>query len=120
MRILVVDDDPWSARIASRVLGLRGHAVECRTTFASARAALVDSTHDVILLDIDLPGGRGDELLAELRVRDQRLPVIAVTSSAMIGDREKFLRQGFTAYLSKPIDVRTFGDTIERLSKVTP
>jgi CheY-like chemotaxis protein len=39
--------------------------------------------------------------------------VIALTASAMTGDRERFLRQGFTAYMSKPIDVRTFAAAIE-------
>ena len=45
--------------------------------------------------------------------------MIALTASAMTGDRERFLRQGFTAYMSKPIDVKAFGPTIESYVRET-
>ncbi len=68
-----------------------------------------------MLLDIGLPGGGGEKLLAEIRA-DPRLavlPVVAVTALAMSGDRERLLRAGFDGYLSKPIDVHTFGADVE-------
>ena len=74
----------------------------------SALAVLEDETEvrlDVVLCDIALPGMDGVEVLKRLRgiVRLEYLPVIAVTSHAMAGDRERFLEAGFDAYLSKPI-----------------
>lgn len=113
-KVLVVEDDPWSQRIVCELLEMRGHEVLAAADVASARAALANQPQ-VVLLDIHIPGGGGEALLAEIRASESyaRLPVIALTASAMSGDRERFLRQGFTAYLSKPIDVKSFGPTIE-------
>jgi CheY-like chemotaxis protein len=74
----------------------------------SALAVLEDEAGvhlDVVLCDIALPGMDGVEVLQRLRriERVDYLPVIAVTSHAMAGDRERFLDAGFDAYLSKPI-----------------
>lgn len=119
MRVLVVDDDPWCRRIAERVLVRRGHVVTTAVDLRDARARLA-AMFDLVLLDINLPGGSGDVLLHELRARGEAVPVVAVTASAMAGDRERFLRQGFTAYFSKPIDVRTFGAQLEQLARGNP
>ena len=64
-----------------------------------------DSLPDVVLCDIALPGMDGVELLRRLRAVPglRQLPVVALTSHAMKGDREHFLEVGFDAYLSKPI-----------------
>lgn len=113
-RILVVEDDKWSRRIVVDLLQMRGHEVIESIDAASARAGLTQAP-ELVLLDIQFPGGNGLEILAEVRAEPSlaTLPVIALTASAMSGDRERFLRQGFTAYMSKPIDVKTFGSTIE-------
>jgi CheY-like chemotaxis protein len=115
-RILVVEDDEWSRRIVVELLQMRGHEVVEASDATTARAGLLRAP-DLVLLDIQFPGGNGVELLGEVRASSNtalaRLPVIALTASAMRGDRERFLRQGFTAYLSKPIDVKSFGPTVE-------
>ena len=113
-RILVVEDDVWSRRLVIDLLEMNGHEVLAAGDIALARK-LLDHGPQVVLLDIHVPGGGGQALLAEIRARaDLRdLPVIAFTASAMTGDRERFLRLGFTSYVSKPIDVRAFGETIE-------
>jgi CheY-like chemotaxis protein len=113
-KILVVEDDPWSQRLVAELLVMRGHGVAIAGDLDAARRELAEPP-DVILLDINVTGGGGELLLREIRDTDglRDLPVIAFTASAMRGDRERFLRLGFTAYLSKPIDVRTFGETIE-------
>lgn len=114
-RILVVEDDPWSRRIVTDLLEMKAHEVLAADSVERAREML-GRAPELVLLDIHVPGGGGEALLAEIRahatLRD--LPVIAFTASAMAGDRERFLRQGFTSYLSKPIDVRAFGEIIER------
>ncbi len=118
-KILVVEDDPWSQRIVRDLLEMRGHDVIAVATVGDARAALSQQPH-LVLLDIHIPGGGGETLLREIRAGAQPLPVIALTASAMAGDRERFLRAGFTAYLSKPIDVPTFGATIEHYLAAAP
>jgi CheY-like chemotaxis protein len=113
-RILVVEDDEWSRRIVVELLTMRGHDVIEAVDAASARQGL-ERSPELVLLDIQFPGGNGIDLLGEIRanVGMASMPVIALTASAMRGDRERFLRQGFTAYMSKPIDVKVFGATIE-------
>lgn len=113
-KILVVEDDPWSQRIVCELLEMRGHDVIAADNVANARTQLAQQPQ-LVLLDIHIPGGGGETLLREIRASSERasLPVIALTASAMSGDRERFLKQGFTAYLCKPIDVQSFGSTIE-------
>lgn len=115
-KILVVEDDPWSQRIVVELLEMRGYDVVAAESVATARRAL-ELRPDLVLLDIHVPGGGGEALLREIREHDDALPVIALTASAMSGDRERFLRQGFTGYLSKPIDVSSFGPTIDHYAK---
>lgn len=114
-RILVVEDDPWSRRIVCDLLEMRGHEVLSASGVSEGRTLLAERP-DVVLLDIHIPGGGGELLLREIRADETfgTLPVIAFTASAMHGDRERFLRIGFTSYLSKPIDVASFGVAIEK------
>ena len=115
-RVLVVEDDLWSQRIVTDLLEMRGHEVIMANDVATARSGL-SKAPQAVLLDIHIPGGGGELLLREIRSTTDRakLPVIALTASAMTGDKERFLRLGFTAYMSKPIDIKVFGPTIERL-----
>ena len=64
---------------------------------------------------MQIPGGGGEAVIREVRKRADLndLPIVAVTSLAMPGDRERLLSIGFQGYLSKPIDTRTFGAAIE-------
>jgi len=115
-RILVVRDDVLSRHLVRDLLerDARHEVIEAWDA-ASARAGMAEQP-DLVLLDIQFPGGNGVELLRALRASGERgaaLPVIALTASAMSGDRERFLEQGFTGYLSKPLDVRSFLTTIE-------
>ena len=112
-KVLVVEDDPWSQRIVRDLLEMRGHQVVVASDVDEARGQLPD-VPDVVLLDIHVPGGGGELLLREIRERgNSALPVIALTASAMRGDRERFLRQGFTAYVSKPIDFHQLASIID-------
>ena len=70
----------------------------------------------LILMDFALPGMNGIEALHKLRqdIETQNIPVIAVSASAMKGDREDFLAHGFDGYISKPIDSSAFEETIRK------
>jgi CheY-like chemotaxis protein len=69
---------------------------------------------DLIMLDDRLPDGDGLSTLAQLKAdaRTASIPVVAVTASAMTGDRERMLEAGFDGYLSKPIDSRALAGQV--------
>ena len=114
-RILIVEDNPLNRLLIHDLLELRGHAVLEAATVDEARALLAAERPDLLLLDVQIPGGGGEAVIREVRRRRELagLPIVAVTSLAMPGDRERLLSIGFHGYLSKPIDTRTFGVAIE-------
>ncbi len=77
---------------------------------------------DLILLDLQMPGLDGYGVLAALRgdTRFQTLPILALTASAMRGDREKILAAGFTDYLAKPAGPEIVRETVARLLREPP
>lgn len=118
-KILVVEDNLLNQRLVRDILEHRGHEISVARTVASARKRLEAERPDLVLLDIQLPGGGGEKLLAEIRANPSlaNLPVVAVTALAMDGDRERLLRLGFDGYVSKPINTRSFGSVIESFIK---
>ena len=118
-RILVVEDNPLNRLLVHDILELRGHAVVEAATVDEARALLERERPDLLLLDVQIPGGGGEAVIREVRGRAELadLPIVAVTSLAMPGDRERLLSIGFQGYLSKPIDTRTFGPAVESYLK---
>lgn len=113
-RILLVEDNALNRRLVRDLLVYRGHEVIEATNGSEARERLKDEP-DLVLMDLQLPGESGEQILREIRSRDEHrgLPVIVVTASAMQGEKERLLAAGFDAYLSKPIDTRTFGTVVE-------
>jgi len=120
-RILIVEDNPLNRLLIHDLLELRGHEVFEAATVEEARQTLDSVRPDLLLLDVQIPGGGGEAVIRDVRKRDEMsdLPIIAVTSLAMPGDRERLLSIGFQGYLSKPIDTRTFGAAIESYLKAT-
>jgi two-component system cell cycle response regulator DivK len=117
MQILIVEDNPLNLVLFRAVLRKNGHAIiEAEDVANGARSLRPDL--DVVLLDIQLPDGSGEDLLALIRARAdlRHLPVVAVTANAMRGDRERFLHAGFDHYITKPIDTRTFCGEVEALA----
>lgn len=113
--VLLIEDNEQNRYLATFLLEKHGYTV----------AAAVDGQHgiemaanlkpDIILLDIQLPTMDGYAVAAELRKIPvlQGTPVIAVTSYAMVGDRERALAAGCTGYIEKPINPETFIHEIE-------
>ena len=114
-RILVVEDNPLNRLLLHDILELRGHEVVEASSVDEALPLLDAARLDLLLLDVQIPGGGGEAVVKEVRKRAALvdLPIVAVTSLAMPGDRERLLGSGFQGYLSKPIDTRTFGPTVE-------
>ena len=83
--------------------------------FDDARDLLFRRMPDVVLTDIEVPGGGGHRLLNDIREHEAtaHMPVLATTAHAMQGDRERMLAAGFDGYISKPIDTRGLAKTVE-------
>jgi CheY-like chemotaxis protein len=116
-RILIVDDKATSRELLRTVLEKSGYAIFEAADGGEAIEKARAESPDLILLDLQMPVRSGYEVLHELR-QDPRyttLPIIALTASAMQGDREKALAAGFTAYLTKPVSLAYLRDEVQRL-----
>jgi two-component system cell cycle response regulator DivK len=112
--VLIVDDNEMNLRLARDVLRFGGlRTLEASTAEEGIRLA-AEHLPDVILMDVRLPDVDGPTALVHLRAdaRTAEIPVVAVTSSAMMGDRERLLAAGFDGYLEKPISVREFAEQV--------
>ena len=112
--VLIVDDNEKNLRLARDVLRAAGFRTVEAATGEEAVAVATEHLPDVVLMDIRLPDIDGTEAAARLRAepRTAAIPIVALTSSAMKGDREWFLAAGFDGYLEKPINVRELPDQV--------
>ncbi|HEX7558065.1 MAG TPA: response regulator [Usitatibacter sp.] len=118
VRILVVEDDEKSRRLLTDVLAFHGYEVAAAGSGEEGVRSASSAAPDAALLDIQLPGISGFEVLAALREPcccGERLPVVAVTASVMDQDRKKILAAGFNAFISKPVNIRELLATLESL-----
>jgi len=117
-RVLIVEDDEKSRRLLSDVLAFHGYEVSAAENGEEGLRTAQTREPDLALLDIQLPGISGFELLARLRKAQHgalRYPVIAVTASVMEQDRRKILAAGFDAFVSKPVNIGELLDTLAKL-----
>jgi two-component system cell cycle response regulator DivK len=116
-RILLVEDNPLNRELIQEFLEAWGYDVSYAADGLEAVLAAKRLVPDLILLDLQLPGKDGYQVLAELRddPRVSSIKVIALTAFAMKGDREKALAASFDGYHSKPIDSKTLRVEIENL-----
>ena len=115
--ILLVEDNERNRKLVRTVLEFRGHdVVECAEG-DKAQALALAHRPALVLMDIQLPGMDGITALKLLRAdpATASIPVIAVTASVTPGERERVMAAGFEAYIGKPIEVATFGDTIDEV-----
>jgi CheY-like chemotaxis protein len=115
--ILIADDRSSSRELLRTVLERSGYAViEAEDGEAAVERAMAENP-DLILLDLQMPRLDGYGALAKLRAepRFASLPILALTASAMRGDRENILGAGFTDYLSKPAGPELLRETVARL-----
>lgn len=103
--VLYIEDNFHNRRIVRKILQSRGYTLIEAEDGISGLAMVRELKPSLILLDIGLPGMDGLELLAHVKADEdlRDIPVIALTASAMSGDRERFLAAGCDDYISKPI-----------------
>ena len=114
--ILLVEDNEVNRRLAGFLLRSQGYQVREATSAQEAFEILKTEQFDLIVMDIQLPGMDGLEATTKLRAEPAtaEIPVIAVTSYAMAGDRDKALAAGCSGYVTKPIDKTIFLAEISR------
>lgn len=105
MRILLAEDDRVLADALSRALARSAHAVDVAGTGSEADQALFMATYDLAILDIDLPGMSGLDVLRRLRARRAATPVLLLTAMDTLADRVAGLDAGADDYLTKPFEL---------------
>ena len=113
--ILVVEDNPDNMYVLDHVLTRKGYTVQQATRGEEALAQIEQHVPALVLMDMQMPGMDGYELVRALRMRPAlaTLPIIAVTANSMPGDRERTLTAGCTDYMSKPISPRNLLQLVE-------
>jgi two-component system cell cycle response regulator DivK len=114
--VLYIEDNPHNRRLVRRTLERRGYDIIEAVDGESGLAMVRELKPPLVLLDIGLPKMDGMEVVghikADAELRD--IPVIAITASAMRGDRERFLAAGCDDYISKPIQVLELIDKVNQ------
>ena len=115
--ILVAEDRDTSRELARTLLEHSGYSVLEATDGEEAVRLARQHMPDLLLLDLQMPVKNGFEVLHELRSDDRfkSMPIVALTASAMMGDKDKALIEGFTAYLTKPPSLSTLRRELARL-----
>jgi PAS domain S-box-containing protein len=119
LRVLVADDNEANRTLVRRVLERRGHEVTMASNGREVLNHYSAEEFDIAILDVQMPDVDGFTVTRSIREKEKagrrHLPLIALTAHAMPGDRERCLRAGMDAYLSKPIDARELYTLIESL-----
>ena len=115
--VLIVEDNEKNMKLARDVLQAKGYrTLEAVTGEDGVRLAR-EKLPDLVLMDIQLPGISGIEAFLQLRAdaSTARIPVVALTASVTPTDRSAINAAGFDAFVSKPISLKEFLDTVKRL-----
>jgi CheY-like chemotaxis protein len=115
-KVLLIEDNAENRYLVTFLLKQRGHEVIPAESGPLGLDLAKKLRPDLILLDIQLPGMDGHAVARALKsdLQLRHIPVIAVTSYAMVGDREKCLAAGAEGYIEKPINPESFVAEIER------
>jgi DNA-binding response OmpR family regulator len=117
MRILVVEDDVILADGLKVGLGLHGATLDVVSSCADGQAALAADDFDAVVLDVMLPDGSGLDLLASLRAKGDRIPVLLLTALDDVRDRIHGLDMGADDYLGKPFDLDELAARMRAISR---
>ncbi len=123
LRILLAEDNEVNLQLMLRLLKRRGHSVTIASNGNEALDRLAEfgfSAFDAALMDVQMPGMDGLEVAQEIRKQERslgtHLPIMGVTAHAVAGYRERCLRAGMDAYVTKPIRTQELFDELDRLT----
>jgi DNA-binding response OmpR family regulator len=105
MRILLLEDNPMLAKAIKNALENERHVVDLVTDFEECQTALKTTEFEILLLDINLPGKSGLEVLKNLRLNKNPIPVLIITARDSVAQRIEGLDLGADDYLSKPFNL---------------
>ncbi|MDB5613797.1 MAG: DNA-binding response regulator, OmpR family, contains and winged-helix domain [Devosia sp.] len=105
VRVLLIEDDRALGAAIRDHIAAHGHGVDWMQRLEDARLALETMTYELVLLDLNLPDGRGLDLLRELRASRNPVPVIITTAQDQVAIRIEGLNSGADDYLIKPFDL---------------
>ena len=114
-RILIIEDNAANLELMSYLIKARGYAVITAGDGSEGLDQAGAHEPDLIICDIQMPVLDGFEVARRLKQDPAlaRIPLVAVTAFAMVGDRDRVMAKGFDGYLPKPINPRTFVDELE-------
>jgi CheY-like chemotaxis protein len=112
LRILLVDDSPDNLFLVTRILAKNGAVVDVAKNGEEAVEKATQSTHDLVLMDIQMPGMDGYQATRALLAQGYKRPIIALTAHAMMEERAKTRAAGFAAHLTKPLDNQELLQTV--------
>ena len=115
--VLIVEDNEKNMKLARDILLAKGYQTLEAITGEDGVKLAKEKQPDLILMDIQLPGINGIEAFKQIRAHapTAKVPVVAVTASVTPTDRSEINAAGFDAFISKPINLKEFVDTVKRL-----
>jgi len=115
--ILIIEDNEKNRKLCRDVLQVKGFRTIESETAEDGLKLVAEQMPDLILMDIQLPGMDGITAMKQLKAdsRTAKIPVIAITASAMTNNRTAMLGQGFDGYQTKPISLKEFLGEVERV-----
>jgi two-component system sensor kinase len=120
LRILLAEDGLVNQRVAREFLERRGHAVVVANNGREAAEAVDREAFDLVLMDVQMPEMDGFAATRAIRQKEHttgsHIPIVAMTAGAFKDDRERCLKAGMDAYLTKPIRPATLYETIEAMT----
>ena len=118
-KILVVDDTPQNVKLLADLLSIKGYQTLEAITGEDGVKLAKEKKPDLVLMDIQLPGINGIEAFRQIRAdaNTSRIPVVALTASVTPTDRSAITAAGFDAFISKPINLKDFLETVKRLAE---
>ena len=121
-KILVVEDNALNIKLFCDLLAAHGHEPEAVTDSREALATARAFKPDLVITDIQLPYVSGLELMQQIRGDSElgNVPIMAVTAYSGVGDDERIRAAGAQAYVSKPISVMRFAETVDQLLEDGP
>jgi len=114
--ILIVEDNEKNMKLVRDILQHQGHATLEAVTGTDGVRIAKKAKPDLVLMDIQLPDIDGIAALRQIRAEPQldAMPVLAVSASVMPDEQQKIVTSGFDAFITKPINLKQFRDTVQR------